>query len=101
MGYAGTIKSPTYTLVETYQLGDHEVHHFDLYRLNDPEELENIGVRDYFTGRSVHIVEWPEKGAGKLPPADIEFKISYDGTARQILIKAGSLAGQMLADSLK
>lgn len=101
MGHSGATRSPTYTLVETYQLGDRDIHHFDLYRLNNPEELENLGIRDYISDHSMSIVEWPERGAGVLAPADIEFNILYDGTARQVFVEAGSPTGRMLVDSLK
>jgi len=101
MGHTGTTKSPTYTLVETYKLGNYDIHHFDLYRLNDPEELEHIGIRDYYSDHSIYIVEWPERGAGVLPPADIQINILYDGTARKVSIKVTSEAGRGLVNSLK
>jgi tRNA threonylcarbamoyladenosine biosynthesis protein TsaE len=101
LGYTGTTRSPTYALVETYKLGPYDIHHFDLYRLNDPEELENIGIRDYFSGHAIYIIEWPERGAGVLPPADLEINMLYDGTARKIFITANSPTGRILTESLK
>lgn len=100
MGHKGATKSPTYALVETYQLGGYDIHHFDLYRLNDPQELEHMGIRDYFSGHSIYIVEWPERGTRILPLADLDINIQYDGTSRKVFIKASSDLGRFLISSL-
>ena len=71
LGFEGKVKSPTYTLVEPYHTEKYEVFHFDLYRLNSPDELLAIGIEDYFTPETVCLIEWPEKGEGRLPPADL------------------------------
>ncbi len=89
MGVSGRIKSPTYTLVEPYDLADGSAYHFDLYRLVDPEELEYLGLRDYFDPGAVVIVEWPERGRGMLPVADVQVHIHYDGSGRRIVFEAG------------
>ena len=81
LGVAGTIKSPSYTLLETYDPPGVHVIHLDLYRLNDPEELTHLGLADYHRPGYLWLVEWPEKGAGRLPAPDLryEFSIGADG----------------------
>lgn len=85
LGYTGHVRSPTYTLVESYAIGDWIVHHFDLYRLGDPEELEWMGIRDYLDTYSVCLFEWPEKGSGWLPEMDWRIELKVEGTGRRIL----------------
>ena len=88
LGHQGKVKSPTYTLVEPYSLDGLRVFHFDMYRLADPEELEFIGVRDYFSPQTISLVEWPEKAGEWLPAADIDVYLSYENTARRAVIKS-------------
>lgn len=100
LGHSGAVKSPTYTLVEPYEFADVTVYHFDLYRLGDPEELEYIGMRDYLHDASVCLIEWPERGAGFLPPADLVINIERQGRGRKITLLARSVLGEDLIDSM-
>lgn len=86
-GYQDSVKSPTFTLVEPYQFETCRIYHFDLYRLNDPEELELMGVRDYFTEDAIILVEWPERGLGFLPKADLILELSLIPEGRGLKIK--------------
>ncbi len=99
-GHKGVVKSPTYTLVEPYQLGDKLIYHFDLYRLGDPEELEFIGIRDYLDQAGCCLVEWPERGAGMLPEPDLLVEINVVNDARRVAISAGTTRGQKIIGDL-
>ncbi len=101
LGYTGVAKSPTYTLIEFYPLNDFTLNHFDLYRLNDPSELDYIGLRDYITSDSVSIFEWPSKGTGHIPNPDLEIFLQFDGAGRVANIQAGSALGQKMLHSIK
>jgi tRNA threonylcarbamoyladenosine biosynthesis protein TsaE len=99
-GHQGAVKSPTYTLVEPYSFPDGDVYHFDLYRLRDPEELEYMGIRDYFRPQHLCILEWPERGAGFLPPADILVEITGEGAGRKLVVTAQSALGGAVLDRI-
>ncbi len=100
MGHSGAVKSPTYTLVETYQLPIATLHHFDLYRLADPEELEYMGIRDYFDDRSISLIEWPIRGAGIVPDADINITLGHRLDGRDLKITALSPRGEQWLDAV-
>lgn len=100
-GHKGTVKSPTYTLVEPYELELVSIYHFDLYRLSDPEELEFMGIRDYFSENAVSLIEWAEKGAGCLASADLVISITSDGDGRRFQVQAKSAQGSKVLQHCK
>jgi len=97
LGHKGNTKSPTYTLVEPYQVKDRRFYHFDLYRLSDPEELEYMGIRDYVEENSLCLIEWPNKGLDFLPKADMELTLTYEQQHRRIKLEINTPSWQTLA----
>jgi len=127
--YQGAVKSPTFTLVEPYSLDINKfynynklevevklhannklvnvsaldrvkIYHFDLYRLEDPEELEYMGIRDYLDGQAIALIEWPEKGYGVLPVADLLIKITHQVKGRLIELLPQSENGELIVSKL-
>ncbi|WP_245584104.1 tRNA (adenosine(37)-N6)-threonylcarbamoyltransferase complex ATPase subunit type 1 TsaE [Saccharospirillum impatiens] len=105
-GWSGKVKSPTYTLLEPYECNDITVVHFDLYRLADAEELEFMGLRDYLLPNALWLIEWPERGAGVLPAADVVVHFSdagaLDGSDGRLLrFESATSAGKRMVDLLQ
>ena len=90
LGFAGSVKSPTYTLVEPYGFSGLQVYHLDFYRIKDPEELEYIGLDDLFGETAIKLIEWPERAEGRLPAADIVIRIRRKDAGRVIEVESGS-----------
>ena len=93
-GHTGKVKSPSFALVEPYTFSRLYLYHFDFYRFSKPDEFEEAGFREYFRPDAVCLVEWPEKAAGMVPPADIEITITAQGSGRQLEIDAETEAGR-------
>lgn len=99
-GHHGTVKSPTYTLVEPYELATATVYHFDLYRLTDPEELELLGIRDYCRPDTLAVIEWPDRGHPFLPPADLTITIRAIPDGRELQFAAHNEKGEAVLAAL-
>jgi tRNA threonylcarbamoyladenosine biosynthesis protein TsaE len=96
LGWRGKVGSPTFTLIEPYEAASVPVYHFDLYRLRAPDELEAIGFRDYFDGRGVCVVEWPERAGALLAPPDLQVELRVHGADRSISFLERSETGRQL-----
>jgi tRNA threonylcarbamoyladenosine biosynthesis protein TsaE len=99
-GVQGAVKSPTYTLVEPYELQQCQLYHFDLYRLGSTDEVEYLGVEDYFHENSVCLIEWPDKGGNRLPAADLSLYLSSSGTGRSLQCQTESDKGTLIYQRL-
>lgn len=93
LGVTGRVRSPSYALLESYSAGGWQALHLDLYRLGSPEELEMLGLRDYHQGRTLWLVEWPEKGRGRLPAPDAVLSFESGVPCHRVTLQAGSAAG--------
>lgn len=100
LGHAGRVRSPTFTLLEPYELSGKTVAHLDLYRLADPAELDFLGFSDLLVPGNVILVEWPERGGDRLGPPDLVLKLDYEGPGRSLEAVAGTPAGQALVEAL-
>lgn len=100
-GYQGAVKSPTYTLVEPYELAGQRLYHLDLYRLSDPEELEFIGGREVLADDALCLIEWPSRGEGWLPAPDIRLQLDVVDPGRRARLSAGSDLGNDVLATLK
>ncbi|MCA8864969.1 MULTISPECIES: tRNA (adenosine(37)-N6)-threonylcarbamoyltransferase complex ATPase subunit type 1 TsaE [unclassified Halomonas] len=100
-GHLGAVKSPTYTLVEPYELGSQRVYHLDLYRLSDPEELEFIGGRDVLADDALSIIEWPSRGEGWLPAPDLRLTLEVMDQGRLVSLAAGNDQGERILAALQ
>jgi tRNA threonylcarbamoyladenosine biosynthesis protein TsaE len=98
LGYGGPVKSPTYALVELYNLSRLCLYHFDLYRLKCADEFLDAGLAEYFDGSAACFIEWPEKGGRHLPPADLRLEFAFAGAGRRVVAQAvGKRGGKCLS----
>ena len=95
------IKSPTYSLIESYRIGDRDIHHLDLYRIADAGELEWLGLADLWTAGSLVLIEWPERGTGALPPPDLVARIAHAGAVRDLAFESKTVRGSHLLDAVR
>lgn len=100
LGHRGAARSPTYTLLEPYEIGERRLYHLDLYRLGDPQELEYLGLRDLLAEDAVWMVEWPERGLGMLPPPDLVIAIAYVPNGRHLSLSARTVSGESVLEGL-
>ena len=100
IGHEGAVKSPTYTLVEPYDINGRSIIHFDLYRLSDPEEFEFLGFRDYLDGSTLCLIEWPEKAKKFLPEPDLAISIKVVKNGRQLSWQSFSDKGALVDQRL-
>lgn len=101
LGHNGPVRSPSYTLVEPYEIDRRSMFHLDLYRLASSAELEYLGLRDLDPAQDLILVEWPERGGDELPPADLTLRLRYQGSGRHISIWAPSTRGTTIFSGLQ
>jgi tRNA threonylcarbamoyladenosine biosynthesis protein TsaE len=101
LGVSGLIRSPTFTLVETYRLPELTCLHVDLYRLSAPQEVEELGLRDFLGADCLLLIEWPSKGARALPPPDVVLALSFAEPGRVARMRAGGPLGERWLENLR
>jgi tRNA threonylcarbamoyladenosine biosynthesis protein TsaE len=94
LGWQGRVKSPTYALVEVYEVSRLSLHHFDFYRFHDPREWSDAGFRESFNGHTVSLIEWPAKAGDLLPPPDVEIALESSGEGRNVSLRSRSARGE-------
>lgn len=100
LGHDGPARSPTYSLIEPYRLAGRDLYHCDLYRLRDPAELDDLGMRDLLQADSVLLVEWPERAGDRLRAPDLALALAYEGEGRTVSFAAASEAGRRVLGAL-
>jgi len=96
LGHSGRVKSPSFALIEAYELAPFSVFHFDLYRMRSPAELESIGFRDYFDREGICLIEWPERGGALLGDPDLRIRLSVAPPGRHVELESCSARGERL-----
>jgi tRNA threonylcarbamoyladenosine biosynthesis protein TsaE len=99
LGWVGPVKSPTYTLLEHYNVSRLYFYHFDLYRFDNPEEWDSAGFSEYLRPDTVCVLEWPERAAGWLPAGDVQLRFEYAAAARMLTLRATSTVGSACLDA--
>ena len=100
LGYQGRVKSPTFTLLELYNVSRLYLYHFDFYRFEDPREWIDAGLREAFGAGAVCLVEWPEKAAGQLPAADLRIRLEHADRGRRVRLTADTDEGRQCLEQL-
>jgi tRNA threonylcarbamoyladenosine biosynthesis protein TsaE len=100
LGHVGRVPSPSYTLVEPYEVAGYHLLHVDLYRLRDPAELADLGLDAELRDRHLLVVEWPSQAADRLPPPDLRLGLEPRGQVRQLILRAGSVVGAKVLQAL-
>ena len=90
LGHTGSVKSPTYTLLEPYEVAGRTIYHFDLYRIGDSEELDFIGIDELLDADALKLIEWAERGAARLPAPDVTIRVSLEGEGRHVEVSVNS-----------